>query len=289
MQVFQIIMFITLFISQALTANAQSSGYGYNREVEVAFANGVNAYIEGNYETAIAELDMVLRENPDRAYAHYYRGMAFKQMGALKSAVSGFSKAIELNPRIPNAQSELAQTYKMMGNIPAALREFESMLSKFSDKKKILRDRGMLFEDTGDTVNALIDYKRAGANFKALNLYWKKKEYLSAIEQLTAMMTNLEDDKGDFFIPSYPDLLHKRGMAYYRLGLFDDALYDLKKAIVKNPDFSDALYLRGIIYFQKGLYGNAAADFKSTLKINPDNFEAFQYLVHSKKKMKLRR
>jgi len=177
----------------------------------------------------------------------------------------------------------------MMGNIPAALREFESMLSKFPDKKKILRDRGTLFEETGDTVNALLDYERAGANFKALNLYWKKKEYLSAIEQINVMLSNLKEDKGDFFIPPYPDLLHSRGMAYYKLGSIDAALYDLKEAILKNPDFADALYLRGIIYFQKGLYDNAAGDFKRTLKINPDNFEAFKYLVHSKKKLKLRR
>jgi len=289
MQIFQIITFITLLISQALTANAQSGDYVYDRELEVAFANGVHAYIEGDYETAIAELGMVIREEPDRAYAYYYRGMAFKRMGALKLAVPEFSMAIELSPGIPNAQSELAQTYKMMGNIPAALKEYESMLSRFSDKRKILRDRGMLLEESGDTVNALIDYKRAGANFKALNLYWKKKEYLPAIEQLTTMMTNLEEDVGDFFIPSYPDLLYKRGMAYYELGSTDDALYDLKKAILENPDFDDALYLRGIIYFQKGLYGNATADFKRTLKIDPDNFEAFQYLAHSKKKMKLRR
>ena len=138
-------------------------------------------------------------------------------------------------------------------------------------------------------VNALIDYKRAGANFKALNLYWRKKEYLSAIEQLTIMMTNLEENVGDFFIPSYPNLLYKRGRAYYELGLLDDALYDLKGAILKNPDFANALYLRGIIYFQKGLYGNATADFKRTLKINPANFEASKYLAHSKKKMRLRR
>ena len=289
MKIFRYIMLISLLISPAASANGQSKVYVYNRDVEVAFANGVNAYYEGDYETAIAELGRVIHEEPDRAYAYYYRGMTFKLMGALKFAIPEFNKAIELLPRIPNAQSELAETYKLIGNVPAALEEYDEMLRKFSDKQKILRDRGMLYEETGDTTRALHDYKRAGANFKALNLYWKKKEYISVIEQLTSLISSLEADTGKFFVPSYHDLLYKRGMASYELGLLDDAMYDLKMSINKNPDFADAYYLRGIIYYQKGLYGNASADFKRTLKIEPDNFEASKYLVHSKNRMKSRR
>ena len=289
MNVIRNIIFVGLFISHAITANAQPKGYVYKRDVEVAFANGVNAYYEGDYETAIAQLDKVILADPDRAYAYYYRGMTFKLMGSLKFAIPEFNKAIELLPRIPNAQSELAVTYKLIGNIPAALEEYDDMLRKFSDKQKILRDRGILYEETGDTANALLDYKRAGANFKALNLYWKKKDFTSAIEQLTSLISSLEADTGKFFVPADFDLLHKRGMAYYELGLIDDALYDLKMSIIKNPDFADAYYLRGIIYFEKGLYGNATSDFKRTLKLDPDNFDASKYLIHSKNKMKSRK
>lgn len=289
MKIFRYCLFLSLYISLSLTTYAQSKGYVYNRDVEVAFADGVNAYYEGDYEAAIAELDRVIHKEPDRAYAYYYRGMSFKMMGAHKFAVTEFKKAIELLPRIPNAQSELANAYKMIGNVPAALEEYESMLKKFSDKQKILRDRGMLYEETGDTTNALLDYKRAGANFKALNIYWKRKDYDSSIEQLTSLITSVEADTGEFFIPFYFELFHKRGMAYFKLGLIDEAVYDLKRSIEINPDYADAYYLRGVIYFQKGLYGNAAADFRRTLKIEPDNFEASKYLIHSKNKMRSRR
>jgi len=71
--------------------------------------------------------------------------------------------------------------------------------------------------------------------------------------------------------------------------LIDEAVYDLKRSIEKNPDYADAYYLRGVIYFQKGLYNNAAADFRRTLRIEPDNFEATKYLIYSKNKMKSRR
>ena len=289
MKKFLYYLFPVLYISLSLSAFAQSKGYVYNRDLEVAFANGVNAYFEADYETAIAELDRVISEEPDRAYAYYYRGMSYKLMGSLNNAIPEFKKAIELLPRIPNAQSELADVYKLIGNISAALEEYESMLRKFSDKQNILRDRGMLYEETGDTTNALLDYEWAGANFKSMNIYWNKKDYNSAIEQINFLITSVETNTGKFFIPSHFELLHKRGLAYYKLGFIDEAVYDLKRSIEKNPDYADAYYLRGVIYFQKGLYNNAAADFRRTLRIKPENFEATKYLIHSKNKMKSRR
>lgn len=289
MKKFHYYLTLILYLSLTLPAFAQSGRYVYNREVEVAFANGVNAYFEGDYETAIAELDRVIIEEPDRAYAYYYRGMSFKLMGSLKYAVPEFKKAIELLPLIPNAQSELANAYKLMGNIPAALEEYDGMLRKFSDKQKILRERGILYEETGDTTNALLDFERAGANFKSLNIFWKRKDYNSAIDQLTSLINKLDTDTGKFFIPAYFKLFHMRGLAYSELGFIDEAVYDLKRSIDHNPDYADAYYLRGVLYYQKRLYNNAAADFRRTLRLEPDNFEANKYLIHSKNKMKSRR
>ena len=61
MQKFHYYLTLILYISLTLPAFAQSDRYVYNREVEVAFANGVNAYFGGDYETAIAELDRVIK------------------------------------------------------------------------------------------------------------------------------------------------------------------------------------------------------------------------------------
>ena len=75
MNIFQYCLSLILYISLSLNVFAQSSGYVYNRDVEIAFAEGVNAYYEGDYETAIAELDRAMGAAQDAALAQPIKGV----------------------------------------------------------------------------------------------------------------------------------------------------------------------------------------------------------------------
>ena len=68
----------------------------------------------------------------------------------------------------------------------------------------------------------------------------------------------IEDNKS-------PNAFFNRGLSYYKLGDFENAIADYSKVLEIELDDHEALYNRGLAYFEIGDFENAIADYEAVL------------------------
>ena len=73
------------------------------RDAEFYFNRGVTSYKKGQLDQAISDYTNALEINPRLAEAYYRRGIAYVKKGQLDQAISDFTKAFEINPRYAEA------------------------------------------------------------------------------------------------------------------------------------------------------------------------------------------
>ena len=72
---------------------------------------GINEYLEGNFEQAMHNFDEVMKADSSFWPVHYYRGLCHKNSRKLKLAAQDFNKAISLNSNAPEPYLELGEIY----------------------------------------------------------------------------------------------------------------------------------------------------------------------------------
>ncbi len=105
--------------------NTDNSGTYNNR--------GIDAAIQGRYETAILEFTRACRKNPAYADAYYNRGLVYVAIGQLGKAISDFTQTIEINPESAEAYIHRANSYVTMNQYDQAIQDFTMALN--TDKK----------------------------------------------------------------------------------------------------------------------------------------------------------
>ena len=75
--------------------------------------------------------------------------------------------------------------------------------------------------------------------------------------------------------PNAVDAYSNRGIIYHKQGNFPQALSDFNRAIGINPNYADAYYDRGICYKKQSNFTQALSDFNKAIEINPGYAEAY--------------
>ncbi|MCH6590699.1 MAG: tetratricopeptide repeat protein [Proteobacteria bacterium] len=75
--------------------------------------------------------------------------------------------------------------------------------------------------------------------------------------------------------PDYAQAYHNRGIAYYDKGLDEQAIADLDNAIRLKPDYATGYFNRGLVYDKMGLYDWASDDYSKAILLQPDLDSAY--------------
>jgi Flp pilus assembly protein TadD len=75
--------------------------------------------------------------------------------------------------------------------------------------------------------------------------------------------------------PKNAKAFYNRGIAYSDLGEFQQAITDYDQAIQLNPKFAEAFYNRGNAYRKLGEYKKAIKDYDQAIQLNPNYAKAF--------------
>ena len=86
---------------------------------------GIDAAIQGQYETAISEFTRACRKNPAYADAYFNRGLVYIAIGQSGKAISDFTRTIEITP-------ESVEAYIHRGNIHITMNEYDQAIQDFS-------------------------------------------------------------------------------------------------------------------------------------------------------------
>ena len=122
-------------------------------------ATGLRFHREGRFEEARDIYRQVLRDRPDHARAHHFLGLALRHRGQEAEAVGHFERAVAIEPSEPLYRATLADSYRVLGNIPAARAELIVLSEQEVDEPDLRIQIGTQWGLLGETGRAL-DYCR---------------------------------------------------------------------------------------------------------------------------------
>jgi tetratricopeptide (TPR) repeat protein len=125
-----------------------------------AAQEGAELVREGDLEGAIRELERVLGDDPDNAYAYYFLGAAHFEGSSFEKAMKAYVLALERAPDYVGAMVSLGHTLRMLGRYDQALRMGRQVLDRKKDDPDALHLMGLTHYARGDEAAAASYLKR---------------------------------------------------------------------------------------------------------------------------------
>jgi protein O-mannosyl-transferase len=195
------------------------------------------------WKDSITLFQHALSVQENNSLAHGCLGAALIQRQNPKQAEKHLIRALELNPRYPEALNDLGTILFEKGMYPEAVTRFSSAL----------------------TLNP--NYAEAHNNL-ALTLTHMNR-FPEAIEHYKiAISLNLRS----------PNTLNNLGVALAQIGRFEDAKPYFRQALTIQPSYDEAYNNLGLLYYQQKDYANSKAYFESGLSYNSNNPKAYFFL-----------
>jgi tetratricopeptide (TPR) repeat protein len=243
------------------------------QKLAVAYNNRGKDYNQNKqWDTAIADFNSALENEPNLAAAFNNRGFAYEAKGqaTLANAYSLLDHGDDVNGRI-----EIDNSIKLFTQSIENLNKAVALQSGLSEAKTNLANT---LNDRGHAYNLIKQYDAAIPDLtKSIELnsnlaqayndrgwaYNGKKDWDTAIPDLTRAI-DLD--------PKMALAYNNRGWAYHEKQKYNEALVDLNKAISLNPNLAVAYLNRGITYLYLSNREAARADFNYVLSItrNPE-------------------
>jgi tetratricopeptide (TPR) repeat protein len=194
----------------------------------VDYAMGHALWGVGLFVLASIPLSMRAKRRRKRALPYLNDAFAHHRAGDVDRAIDGYTKAIEVDPKLALAFDMRGRAFEAKGETGKAVADYTKAIGLEPKLDKALLDRARLMRNQGHIDAAISDYN------KLINL---TKDPAAYLERGTAFLS--KDDVGraikDFtaaikMAPSWIDAYRCRGAAYLKNGQLDLAKADLVKA-----------------------------------------------------------
>lgn len=233
---------------------------------ELAPLKGTCLYRMGRYEDALSYFTVSTKTIQNLFYT-----------GKIYFALNQYDNALKIFREILSAATNNDDTFLAcywvgkslyaLGNFSEAISCFESYLSVYQGETQVFLDLAFCFLNSGclaEAENSLLRYQELGGNINLANLYlgilnYRKGSYEQAIEYLNETSSSEQS-------------IHWKGLAYYELGMYEDALACFSEAakIVSKP-----LYFKmmGSSHLKLGNYYEAKICLEKALSDDPSDEE----------------
>ncbi|MDO5760171.1 MAG: tetratricopeptide repeat protein [Bacteroidota bacterium] len=264
-----------------------------------------------SFEEKMALLDANIKKNPSDAELYYQRAKLYYQVENTKDALFDIQKAIKLDKKEPKYYILAADTYFARGESTLAFDALNQATkydknnveayAKIAELSFLLRDynrarenidkvleldkinaeayfqRGMIYKEIGDTLNAIKDYRKA---------IEYKSDYEQVFEELANIFASKDDPIAIEYYQSTININPKNVDAMYNLGQFyqdhnaiQKALDLYQKILQIKPNYANAIYATGYInYVYKEDYDMALDCFEKTVMADSSYFEAYSMM-----------
>lgn len=91
--------------------------------------SAVDLYENKKYDDALAVLNKITGKNPKNAYAYYYKGMIYEDMGVNKSALAEYKKSTEADPNFSLGYYMTAVQYDTNENYNSAVEYYDKFIT----------------------------------------------------------------------------------------------------------------------------------------------------------------
>ena len=240
---------------------------------------------ENKFDNAVKRVEAQISKVPESGGLHFLLAKLYEAKNDLEKAESLLLKAIDLEPGMYTAYTELGKIYIRMGKEDLARSKFRDVLSKSPNNLGAMMMLGVLEQKNGNMPEAQAHYEKVlelkpGFAPAANNLAYIYCEYDGDLEKasrlaMQANEANPEDPnisdtfgwilfkQGDYRwalsliqqsvskIPENPEVWYHLGMVQYKLGKRQEAKVALDKALELNSEFSGAQEAKDILEIMK--------------------------------------
>ncbi len=195
-----------------------------------------------NYNEAIKAFSKAIKKAPNDYSAWYSRAIAYQKAGMLEKAVKDFLKTDELNPKLMNTETSLADIYVRMKNYKAAEKIYKKVLFHNSKNAHAWSELGIIQA--------------------------KHKQYMASIESFTNVLKIQSDSVQS--AKNY-GVWYSRALAYQRMGMLFKAIEDYEKALELNPGCTKCIERLAPAYIKVKKYKEAKDIYSIAIELQPDN------------------
>jgi tetratricopeptide (TPR) repeat protein len=239
---------------------------------EILRVQGCKVY-DSDRARAMEWFEKAIARNPRDPRALLSRGGHYHELGQSDQAMLDVNKAIELSPECCRGYvlrarifSDLKQPDRALADYGKAIEADRTFYLPYLDRGIYYRKSNRLDEAEGDLTKAieLNPTERLSFSLRG-DIYFMRRNYAKAIADYTQYLEGGSDD----------EIRGRRGVAYYHVDKYDDAVADLSKAI-ENGVKDDLLYTwRGNSYYFLGLFDHAIDDYAHFIQLHPKDAVAY--------------
>jgi predicted O-linked N-acetylglucosamine transferase (SPINDLY family) len=208
--------------------------------LQAKFQQGLALYQHGRLAEAEKLYEEILKQEPTHFGALHLLGVVALRTRRTQRGVELIAKAIEINPNVAAAHSNLGYALSALKLHEQALASYDKAIALKPDYADAYNNRGAALRNLRRHAEALASY-----------------------------------DKAIALKPDYADAYNNRGNALSDLKRHDEALASYDKAIALKPDYSDAHYNRGTTLRSLNRHDEALASYDKAIALKPDHAEAY--------------
>lgn len=232
----------------------------------------VRLYISDKaYAEALAEVDKILRQDPEDLDARLRAGLIYAEMKEYPRAIAELKTILASRPTELRVRDYLGLIYEEIKDYESAFRAYEHNLKlqpAYVDghlHMGFLLYRLKRYEDAiGHLTEAInLNPKKADAHLLLGLTYLQTEKYGVATKAF---------ENGIQYNPENADLYFNLGTAYDKLHRFDDLVRAMETTLRLNPKHADALNYLGYSYAERGIkIEEALALIQRALTLKPNN------------------
>jgi predicted O-linked N-acetylglucosamine transferase (SPINDLY family) len=233
------------------------------------FANAARCYQAGQFGEANRACRQILALDPDDIAALHLSGLIALQVGRNDVAIDILGRAIELDDKIPDFHSGIAEALQRSDRFEEAIIHYRRALSLDPNYIEALYNFGNVLLKLQRHEEALANYDRAVALAPTFTEAIHNRG--SALFELQRYAEALADfDRVLAIKPAFASALANRGAALVKLSRDEEGLASCDRALALDPSDVTALAHRGNARFELRRFAEAARDFDRLLTIDPD-------------------
>jgi tetratricopeptide (TPR) repeat protein len=236
-------------------------------------------FLTGRGVDARARVDAALTKQPESPALLMLAGGVYAQLRDYASAEKVLRKAMELEPSNPNLYGMLGAVYRDQGQIDRAIAEFDRLVAKSSKPAAVQTLIGTLLESQQRFDEAKKRYQEAlhldpNAPVAANNLAWLIVERGGDLDIALQLAQTAKAR-----LPDSPEISDTLGWAFYKKGLFSQAVTALAESVAKKPEVAVFQYHLGLSYAKAGHAGLARETLNTALALDPKSPQAAEARV----------
>jgi len=243
-----------------------------------AFSNGLDEHRAGNLLSAIEHYSSALEIDPALVEAHSNMAAANTALGNYDKAETGYRKALELKPGDPDTLVNLGNLLQNRGELDEARTFYSTAIESNPANPTALANLANIQLKLGQFEQAIENY-RAAAEL-APGTSWYFNNMAAALtnlgrldEAVEAIHTALQSD------PENADAYNNLGTILRTQALRDEALEAFDKAIAMKPDWPPPYSNRAITLGQMARTDEAKDYFRKAIGIDSEYFNAHKGLA----------